>query len=52
MTQKHFIALAAHIKANRDVYKDVHIQQLADFCEAGNPKFKRSLFIEACGGVA
>ena len=51
MTQKHFIALAAHIKANRDTYQTQQIHKLADFCAAGNPKFKRDLFITACGGV-
>ena len=52
MSKKHFIALAAVIKANRAVWSDESIQQVAEFCARFGPNFDRSRFIDACGGVA
>lgn len=49
MSKKHFIALAALIKANREQYTDQQIQDLSGFCASFGPNFDRARFVEACG---
>lgn len=57
MTKKHFIALADAIRAhNRGVpdtaeeFGEAHIEALADFCEAQNPRFQRGLWLAYVAG--
>jgi len=39
MTKKHFIALAEHIKANREAFSQEAINELARFCKRQNSAF-------------
>lgn len=59
-TQKHYIALAKFYKEQREIVKmlkspqalgvlDAGIRDLCEMLEADNPKFKKHLFINACG---
>lgn len=59
MTRKHFRALAAIIKGEREVWKDANepkvkvaidnIQgMLTEFCKQENPEFDQARFYDAC----
>ena len=55
MTKKHFIALADWMKDHSSKslsggFTDSHIQSLANFCEAQNPRFNRQRWIEYIAG--
>lgn len=61
MTQKQFIAIAAAVKASRDMFGDAEegtaydyvlndvTTRLADVCEGENERFDREKFLAACG---
>ena len=53
MTKKHFIALADAIVSGTKTgvpFDERHIMQLADFCEAQNPNFNRSRWVDYVHG--
>jgi len=54
MTRKHFIAIAAALKANREAANDKDVadsasRAIADVCAQSNPQFSRIRFLRACG---
>ena len=53
VTSKDFNAISAIMKsASLDLYKDDHAdicQDLSDYFKSQNPRFKRELFLNACG---
>jgi hypothetical protein len=59
MTKKHFIALADAIRefqyshsAEADIqYEEIHLNHLADFCQAQNPQFNRERWLGYIAGT-
>jgi len=50
MTKKQFIALADVIKSDICDFSPNAIEQLADFCQAEDPLFKRSRWLDYIAG--
>lgn len=55
LSKRHYVAIAARIKANMEAYHPYAIpaaqwpQLLADYFASDNPRFDRAKFLAACG---
>jgi hypothetical protein len=51
MTKKDFVKLAYYIRNSNEPFNEYQIARLADFCQDGNPKFKRERWLGYIAGT-